>query len=316
MLLDDYAYADITSDNVSSIAAGMVSESRGWLTAVRATDTRGLMALEALAVVDAMEKARFYIESNVSQSSVYGMGRGWVSYPLLDALYPFLERAFKRSVFLSDDVGGAASSGDYDYRTALIELRHWWERVYNTDYPYRSVHDYAGVVDADVYSYLMLDMKARADALVFLAKSDIWVKSIDRSRLGVLATPPNILALGHAIHRTSKNRSRYRVKELLEYMLTTETGQSVFGSPEFDNELSAEVWFWNKPGKRTPRFRLKAPLLPAVVRLETIAANPEMHDYFAAGIWDIEFINRCLAEGIDASIAVEMFPRENGSYAV
>jgi len=44
----------------------------------------------------------------------------------------------------------------------------------------------------------------------------------------------------------------------------------------------------------------------AVEKLNLVYDHQYAHDYFSAGIWDIEFIDRCIEEGIDPELAMTL----------
>ena len=39
------------------------------------------------------------------------------------------------------------------------------------------------------------------------------------------------------------------------------------------------------------------------VKVTSIIDNPDMHEYFSAGIWDVAFIDECLTNGVDVELA-------------
>ena len=49
-----------------------------------------------------------------------------------------------------------------------------------------------------------------------------------------------------------------------------------------------------------------------ILRLAKIHGEANIHEYFAAGVWNVEFIRRCIAEGIDPELALEM-SKEGGA---
>ena len=43
--------------------------------------------------------------------------------------------------------------------------------------------------------------------------------------------------------------------------------------------------------------------------LSAIVSHPDMHDYFAAGLWDVDFIERCILGDMDTELAVALYEK-------
>ena len=143
------------------------------------------------------------------------------------------------------------------------------------------------------------------------AESERFVARLDRTLLGRFAVPASALAAMDTFQRTrmrikSKDdgvQSNYSpaLRKLMQQI-------SIAGIPE--ETISTELFFW---WSISDEYRLaeRAAVVgkrfsDGIDRLFVVYAHPEMYGFFHADIWDMDFIGRCIADGIDSEIAASM----------
>ena len=148
-------------------------------------------------------------------------------------------------------------------------------------------------------------MKTWADVS---ALSRRFIGGLDRSPLGRFAVPRDVLTEVDTEQRTRALRARgemvkgYSAFYAFQY---AEDFAEKRGVDYYAAESELEFW-WHYVGEPL----LESPIQPrdeyrdSLSRLYIIAESPvEMHDYFEAGLWDTDFIARCISDGIDAELA-------------
>jgi len=137
--------------------------------------------------------------------------------------------------------------------------------------------------------------------------SNEFVRGLDRSRLGKFAVPLDVLQSVDILYRL------YVMREALSedspywnHSRKTVDVCKAAGVDEFDAVAEMLLW-WTVKGDPFRDFN-KAKSLPVahsdrMARLTFIAAHPDKNDYFVAGVWDVDFIERCISEGVDAELA-------------
>jgi len=137
-----------------------------------------------------------------------------------------------------------------------------------------------------------------------------WVAGLDRSVLGVFA-----VADIHLVHADVRARELMQGSDDIHYMRAMsaaiavaqyEYGAEFFGE-DMEARAEAEWHFWREQSREFGRPQGQSRLLPTYIkRLRTVNDHPEMYGYFAADIWDMEFIGKCLSDGVDADLAVSL----------
>jgi len=169
---------------------------------------------------------------------------------------------------------------------------------------------------------LMVDTVMMSDRVnAALAASVDWVTALDRSRLGSLAAPRECLVIQQAHERVAMEGFR-RMEEALD-------AQNYFSGHldeytkfhdlpwimgESYDRLTAEVHLWWLLSNETPLIDYAntnhSHITPSVIlwveRLNNAYNRPSLLPFFEAGIWDVEFIEHCIAEDIDVAMAVDM----------
>ena len=146
------------------------------------------------------------------------------------------------------------------------------------------------------------------------------IGAIDRSRLGSFAVPLDALIAGETRERILEDTPDYgRYFEAMHHESIARLDKTLVDSGTDEDSVRVEVLFWwgiyDKSLLRYSGRALRRDTENAVLRLVDIYENPDMHDYFAAGIWDIPFIERCMSDGIDHEIAGSI-PSMNNEYSV
>ena len=148
----------------------------------------------------------------------------------------------------------------------------------------------------------------------------VFIDGLDRSRLGRFAVDEKALYLLHLaeLYKIRLNEITKDYDHDFESVLVRTRKESTraetvlhdYVQPDDRTGVAEELSLWWKlSGDEvlTDRFVRGMNRMRSHERLSVIAENPvEMHDYFAAGVWDIPLITRCIADGIDADMAVSL----------
>ena len=146
-----------------------------------------------------------------------------------------------------------------------------------------------------------------------------FIDSLDRSSLGGFAADEHTLYLMlveelrvvaiNAAETADENESG-----ILFDRFTESTAEvNAYANPSERANTSRELDFWMEMASEPDGAEMNA-LYHSVISERTghskhfalIAAHPDMHDYFAAGFWDTDFIRLCLDGGIDAELALTL----------
>ena len=151
-------------------------------------------------------------------------------------------------------------------------------------------------------------MSAVEELMALEAKSNDFVNGLDRSRLGRFAVPIEALLMIDTLERIDKSIVS-ESPEGKEFYGERHDRTKYFYSdskPKMQ-EILSELFFWWKMHNDPlwaiiPEWDLN--LNEESLRLlELYYTHPDMHDFFDAGIWDISFIARCIADGVDVEMA-------------
>jgi len=292
----------VNHDELRIAASNSVAENMAWLSQV---DRSGLsyshvITVEVLAVVAAITDA--LQDKRISGYDARVHGDGWIrtSEPELIVLYEILDETLK--------LAGIEAS-QTNYSLALAEVRHWWRMAYGTDYK--------GLCDEDASSHtrsardrLVDELKNQYVAKVIISASDDWVASIDRSALGSFRVPANILAAADSVMLTGTHPVNATVNAILqEFFMHRFASENLEYNSGYEAITEAELWFWQNRTKGyayRQRSDLKNEVKKNLDQLEFITSYPTMLGFFEAGIWDIGFIENCIAEGIEPSLATSV----------
>ena len=151
------------------------------------------------------------------------------------------------------------------------------------------------------------------------ALSTKFVGSLDRSSLGSFAVDEYMLYLADVIQRSLQvlwnaidNTTSLKTDHAVK---TIELQELVGNRGTLLAKVYAELFLWWKLSgneksiayvKRYFADGHNGYMLAQMDVLNTVFLHPKKHDYFVAGVWDVEFIERCISENIDPSIASEM----------
>ena len=150
--------------------------------------------------------------------------------------------------------------------------------------------------------------------------SRIFVAALDREPLGRFATPVEALEAVDTMLRVFM--TRYRLSLSSDHF---DSNDSVYSAAEqravslcFEAGMDTEIvqdelfFWWSISGEPlwadigNLESDINGLSAAAVERLGVIYAHPEMHDYFAADLWDVDFIERCIGGGIDVELALSI----------
>jgi len=145
----------------------------------------------------------------------------------------------------------------------------------------------------------MMGTSPRAEEI--LRESEGWVSNLDRTRLGLFAVPHRVLVIRDAIQKAVELKD-WEVRNELSFMFPIATAAEYSEIPYRVTRVIAEFHFWKKREGELPRpFEAKIEL--QIQRLGVLLDKPHVHDYFLADVFDIPFIEQCIAEGIEPSLA-------------
>ena len=175
---------------------------------------------------------------------------------------------------------------------------------------------------------------ARGDPMMserFPITSDVserYVAGLDRTPLGRFAVPADVLTAMDELQRLPLYRGYVKNMDMV---LTGRLSDSILMRdadfyPLFHRvdilckesgtdyyTARTELLFWwlmsfeGEVGREGTRELLRD-TGAELIKLNAVYTNPSMHDYFAVGIWDTDFIGRCMTDGVDASLAVTLLP--------
>jgi len=145
---------------------------------------------------------------------------------------------------------------------------------------------------------------------MMLIEARNWISTLPRERLGSFAVDAELLAT-HTVHERISVLEDEDLYELAIEGSIASIGEFL-GELEYDGvytrlaaRISYEYKMWESMRQAEKRGVEWEPLLSA--ELDTVYVNPEMLHYFEVGIWNEEFISRCISDGMDAEIALSVY---------
>jgi len=297
-------YSDYTAEELGAspqaVAEALVAENLVWLSQVdrSALDASPLFPVHILSMMAAMNSLNVAIGITPAEDRTFEGAHIRLDNPVIKALYSILKEALR-------DAGLTPSRSNYC--RAVAEVRHWWKLTTGSDYNGINHENMDGEVRA-AHVDMLKHLEARLVSRALFGASDSWAAGLDRSSLGVFAVPESILAIVDATKRADEYSSHYKVLgEIHNEFYRRQEAEGV----DYDNVyesacLDAELMFWQEKSRGyafRSREGLEDNLSQLLMRLDVISEHPEMHSYFEAGIWDLEFIRKCMAGGVDADLA-------------
>lgn len=140
------------------------------------------------------------------------------------------------------------------------------------------------------------------------ALSHSFISGLDRSVLGHFAVDENLLTyLDTNERRVGLHLDGYHVGNRSEYAVDDEMeGHLKIMGDDTLLIIGELLWWWSTTDEplweyknAVARLKYKA----VMERVDTIARHQDKHPYFSVDIWDIDFIERCLADDIDPIVA-------------
>ena len=167
--------------------------------------------------------------------------------------------------------------------------------------------------DTPVEYYSREDANRDIDAL--MEGSRKLVGEIDRSALGSFALPFEVLAIRHASSVLGDRGTFGDKTDLLQNILANRLTQAcktagVDSSYAAFGKARTELRYWAQSNNGIPEDwadRYSVLDVEDEKKLHLVADNPAMLPYFESGIWDVDFIEDCLADNIDAAMAVSIY---------
>ena len=161
----------------------------------------------------------------------------------------------------------------------------------------------------------------------FYARSDAFIDSLDRGVLGRFAVDREALSIHNRINYNQFLVSYGTIIEGNSGELYTATGMQLLERLKFASGATGKsipvlrkdvyyelMYWWSQSDNKSMRH--EADDEPKVAdmhvtrkrmnQLAMVAICPNYHDYFAVGIWDLGYIERCYNDGIDPVIALEL----------
>ena len=144
------------------------------------------------------------------------------------------------------------------------------------------------------------------------ALSDIFLAQTDRTRLGRFAVPVDALA---AMDMLQRSRLLLGAEKPSGFDGYTELADAVdyacaYSEKNFVTALIEMLFWWDNLHESLWENRnalgLDSYVYDGIKDLGAVYDNPDMHDYFEVGLWDVPFIRQCVADGVDASLALDM----------
>ena len=152
------------------------------------------------------------------------------------------------------------------------------------------------------------------------AMSYAFVNRLDRSPLGRFAVPQKLLLAVDRHERISTLASGGFSVEGITVAQSSDRVQDASresGVPHSDGVVELMYWWsvsdepmWAAKSKRALFSWVEKPM----AWLGIVADNPEMHPYFAVGLLDYGFVQKCIADGIDVEIAVALATESGVDY--
>ena len=149
-----------------------------------------------------------------------------------------------------------------------------------------------------------------------IAASRSWVDSLPRERLGSLAVDEYLLVLSHAYLYTDPDfrndedgvNMRHAGNIILEKRIGV-TNKFYKANPLSDEYFSADgytelFFWWNLSGMHTEVIENNKYRQSEDRPFHDLVFNrPEILPYYEAGLRDVDFIERCISDGVDADMA-------------
>ena len=167
--------------------------------------------------------------------------------------------------------------------------------------------------DTPVEYYSREDANRDIDTL--MEGSRKLVGEIDRSALGSFALPFEVLAIRHASNVLGDRREYGEKADVLQDILAKRLTQAcktagVDSSYAVFGKARTELRYWAQLNGGVhedwaDRYSVLDP--QDEKKLHLVADNPAMLPYFESGIWDVDFIEDCLTDNIDAAMAVSIY---------
>jgi len=148
-------------------------------------------------------------------------------------------------------------------------------------------------------------------------RSREFIASLDRSVLGNFACDEYALGLMDVTYRFAASYGRVpKISSRSGYYAKFDELIDIAGvNTDMSIALRSEILFWWMKMKdidmQTYHDTTFGHIEKDVVNrraseLKVISQHPDMHAYFAMDIWDVEFIERCIADDVDAELAVSI----------
>ena len=171
------------------------------------------------------------------------------------------------------------------------------------------------------HSMLVFEKATTSDIALaeYKSVSDGFVGGLDRTRLGRFAIPLDVLTAEDTLQRigvseeagllpgVSMTSTHYKT------MLNKSEGLCKASGIKNRDALNEVLFWWRECGDPLWDVDESEEMMEyhkGLPKLITVYDNPDKHDYFEAGIWDVSFIERCIAEGVDAELASSLRPVE------
>lgn len=163
------------------------------------------------------------------------------------------------------------------------------------------------------------DVIAKAESL--LADARVWVRNLDRSRLGTFANNSDALVVMHAVELSALNTPRNQVaheididNQAVSYLMDKDEAEQLSASNAVDySKILGELHMWwtlsgvaqmKKFANNSTNYTGTSQMW--LERYERVYRKPELAEYYAVELFEYDFVLRCHEAGVDAHMALTM----------
>lgn len=156
------------------------------------------------------------------------------------------------------------------------------------------------------------------EAMNALDDAALWAASLDRSMLGAFAHSDEVFVAYAA--RLTPGLSSAVQAELTAHAADIwyrDNPNGIHSGHQPVLLIFAEVFFWRSLSAHNDAWaaltteNVEGLVLIEFNRLKQVYSHPSFHTFYQAGIWDDAFIAKCIANDIDASMAVGIDAQSN-----
>jgi len=140
-----------------------------------------------------------------------------------------------------------------------------------------------------------------------------WLGTLDRSAIGSMALPLEALVIAGAIRKVEAEVTNSRTQSALKLIMRERLVHIFWSGDQVEADqmrhmAGAEFCYWSEVvhGERHPGMDDYADSFwhtRQLLYMTQVTECPDRLPYFEAGLTDVDFVDRCIADGIDTDIA-------------